>query len=167
VPDERRDDERHEKEATMRRTVIAGLVTALAFLLASTSVFAQPMKGWQGSGGWGQGATYNKMYNPATVETVTGEVVAVDKITPTKGMSYGIHLKLKTDKETVSVHLGPGWYIERLDTKIEKGDTIQVTGSRVTFKGAPAIIAAQVKKGDAVLKLRDDNGFPVWAGWKR
>ncbi|MEA1901291.1 MAG: hypothetical protein U9N47_11135 [Thermodesulfobacteriota bacterium] len=43
-------------------------------------------------------------------------------------MHYGIHLLLKTDKETISVHIGLGWYIERLDTNIEKGDKVQVQG---------------------------------------
>jgi hypothetical protein len=28
--------------------------------------------------------------------------------------------------------------------------------------GKPAIIAAQVKKGNEILKLRDENGIPVW-----
>ncbi len=37
-------------------------------------------------------------------------------------------------------------------------------GSKITFDGAPAIIAAEIKMVDTVLKLRDDNGFPVWAG---
>jgi len=58
---------------------------------------------------------------------------------------------------TVAVHLGPEWYIERLDGKLAKGDAVEVKGSRVTFAGNPAIIAAEVKKGDAVLKLRDDK----------
>ena len=40
-------------------------------------------------------------------------------------------------------------------------------GARTTFAGKPAIIAAEVKKGDEVLKLRDDSGFPVWSGWRR
>jgi hypothetical protein len=40
-------------------------------------------------------------------------------------------------------------------------------GSRITFGVKPAIIAAEVKKGDEVLKLRDDSGFPVWSGWRR
>jgi hypothetical protein len=57
--------------------------------------------------------------------------------------------------------------MERLDTKIEKGDKIEVKGSRVTFAGKPAIIAAEVKKGDNILKLRDENGIPAWAGWRR
>lgn len=84
-----------------------------------------------------------------------------------KGMYSGIHLILKTDKETIDVHLGPEWYIERLDTKIKKGDKIEVKGSRLTISGKPAIIAAEVKKGDNVLILRDSAGIPTWAGWRR
>lgn len=36
-------------------------------------------------------------------------------------------------------------------------------GSRVTFQGKPAVIAAEVKKGDEVLKLRDETGLPAWS----
>jgi len=151
----------------MRTKIIISVGAALLLLSVTTLSFAQPWRGWRGSGGWGTGSNYQRMYNPATVETISGTVVSVDKITPTRGMYYGIHLKLKTDKETIDVHLGPGWYIERLDTKIVQGDYIEVSGSRVMFAGNPAIIAAEVKKGGAVLKLRDENGFPLWAGWRR
>jgi len=82
-------------------------------------------------------------------------------------MSAGVHMTLKTDKETISVQLGPSWYIENQDVKIEAKDKVEVKGSRITFDGKPAIIAAEVKKGDEVLKLRDDNGFPLWSGWRR
>jgi len=154
----------------MRMKKFLSLLVAVSFILTASFAFAQPMKGimkWKGSGGWGMGSQYNRMYNPATVETVSGTVESVDKVTPMKGMMYGIHLLLKTDKETISIHLGPGWYIERLDTKIEKGDKIEVKGSRITFAGKPAIIAAEVKKGDNVLILRDSAGIPAWAGWRR
>ncbi|MGQ9569515.1 MAG: DNA-binding protein, partial [Thermodesulfovibrionales bacterium] len=149
----------------MRTKRFIGLLVALSILLTASFSFAA-WKGWRGSGGWGMGSAYQRMFNPATVEILTGIVESVDKIAPMKGMSYGIHLVLKTDKETISVHLGPSWYIERLDTKIEKGDKIQIKGSRVTMMGKPVIIAAEVKKGDPVLKLRDENGIPVWAGWR-
>lgn len=125
------------------------------------------MMKWKGSGGWGPGTRYSRMYDPKTVETISGEVVSVDKITPIKGMYYGVHLMLKTEKETISVHLGPGWFIESQDVKIEPKDKIEVKGSRITYKGKPAIIAAEVKKGEEILQLRDDTGIPVWAGWKR
>jgi hypothetical protein len=82
-------------------------------------------------------------------------------------MGYGIHLLLKSDKETVSVHLGPAWFVENQDTKIEAKDKIEVRGSRVTFEGKPALIAAEVRKGDEVLKLRDEAGVPLWSGWRR
>jgi hypothetical protein len=43
---------------------------------------------------------------------------------------------------------------------------VEVKGSRITFEGKPAIIAAEIKKGEETLKLRDENGFPVWSGWR-
>ena len=140
-------------------------VSILTLVFAAESLAQRGMK-WKGSGGWGMGGQYGKMYDPKTVETVSGEVVSVDKITPSKGMSYGIHLTLKTDKETISVHLGPGWYLEKQDTKIEPKDKVEVKGSRITFEGKAAIIAAEVKKGEESLRLRDENGFPVWSGWR-
>jgi len=151
----------------MKKRAIAVLLAALTFMLTASLAFGAPWKGWRGSGGWGMGGAYQQMYNPATVETVSGEVINVDKVMPMKGMDSGIHLSVKTGTETVSVNLGPSWYIERLDTKIAKGDQVEVKGSRVTIAGKPAIIAAEVKKGDAVLKLRDDSGIPAWGGWRR
>jgi hypothetical protein len=44
---------------------------------------------------------------------------------------------------------------------------IEVRGSRVTFEGKPALIAAEVMKGDGTLRLRDQDGYPAWAGWRR
>jgi hypothetical protein len=144
--------------------VVAISVLTLVF---ATGSFAQRGMKWKGSGGWGMGTQYGRMYDPKTVETIVGEVIDVEKITPTKGMSYGVHLTVKTDKETVFVHLGPVWYIENQDIKIEPKDKIEVKGSRITFGGKPTIIAAEVKKGDEILKLRDENGFPAWSGWRR
>ena len=40
-------------------------------------------------------------------------------------------------------------------------------GTLITFEGKPAIVAAEIKKGNEALKLRDENGFPVWSGWRR
>jgi hypothetical protein len=74
---------------------------------------------------------------------------------------------VRTDQETISVHLGPAWYVQRQDIKIVPGDKVEITGSRITYQGKPAIIAAEVKKGEEILKLRDENGFPAWSGWRR
>jgi hypothetical protein len=155
------------KEAVMSRKRLIGLVVAISMLLVASAALAQPWRGWRGSGGWGMGMPYQRMYNPEKMETITGTVEAVDKITPLRAMSSGIRLMVKTDKETISVDLGPEWYIERFDTKLEKGDKVEVKGSRATFAGKPSIIAAEIKKSDNVLILRDESGIPAWAGWRR
>ena len=151
-----------------RMSLVFAIVMAGFFAFAGLS-FAQPRGGmmWRGSGGWGPGTPYNKMYDPKAVETINGEVISVDRITPNKGMAGGVHMNVKTDKETVSVHLGPSWYMENQDVKLEPKDKVEVKGSRITFGGKSAIIATEVKKGDEVLKLRDEAGYPVWAGWRR
>ena len=150
----------------MERKRIIGLVVAVSIFLVASSAFAQPWMGWRGSGGWGMGSAYQRMFNPQTVETVSGTVESVDKFTPMRGMGHGIHLMVKTNKETIPVHLGPDWYIERQDMKFAKGDKVEVKGSRITFNGKPAIIAEDVKKDGGTLVLRDSSGIPAWAGWR-
>jgi hypothetical protein len=130
------------------KNIIKFIVAALAVagLLSASNVVAQ------------------RNYDPKTVETIQGKVLSVEKM---QQRGHGIHLMLQTDKETISVHLGPSWYIDKQTPKVEANDTITVTGSRVTVDGKPAIIAAQVKKGNEVLKLRDDNGVPAWSRGRR
>jgi hypothetical protein len=122
------------------------VVAAIAGVFGATSAVAQ------------------RNYDPKTVETIEGKVLSVEKTTPPKNRGYGVHLTLQTNKETISVHLGPAWYLEKQTPQIEANDTVSVTGSRVTVDGKPAIIAAQVKKGNDILKLRGDNGVPAWSG---
>ncbi len=124
-------------------------------------------QGRHGSGGWGHHSQYGRMYDSNNLTTVSGEVVSVDTFTPRSGMSGGMHLMLKTDDETLDVHLGPAWYLQNQDIQIQPEDKIEVTGSKVNFAGQPAMMAASVKKGDTTLMLRDDSGFPVWHGWRR
>jgi len=151
----------------MKAKSFSPLLATLLFASIVSPVCAAPWQQWRGSGGWGMEGSYQRMYDPAKVETVSGEVVGVDKMTPKTGMKNGIHLRLKTERETIPVHLGPSWYIERLDTRIEKGDRVEIKGSRVMVDGKPAIIAAEVRKGDDLLQLRDAGGVPAWAGWRR
>jgi hypothetical protein len=150
----------------MKRIAIAAVAIVTLWLVGEASSGQRGMQ-WHGSGGWGPGGQYGRMYDPATVETIRGEVVSVDRFSPMKGMGQGVHTTVKTATETLSVHLGPAWYLENQDVKLEPKQTVEVKGSRITFRGKPAIIAAEVHKGEEVLKLRDDNGHPLWAGWRR
>ncbi len=108
-----------------------------------------------------------RFYNPETVITVSGEVQNVE--TRTFGPSgFGlIVLSLKTEKETISVNVGPEKYVSSQGFKFERGDKIEVKGSRVEIRGENVILAAEIKKGGKVLKLRDENGYPLWGGPRR
>jgi hypothetical protein len=137
-----------------------GPMSALMLILALTMACGSENQGGPGPGG---GAGYDRMYDPKTVETVSGEVVSVDKIAD-QGMGYGASLTLKTAKETILVYLGPGWFLEKQDLTLAPKDQVEITGSQITFQGKPAILAAQVKKGAKSLNLRDPAGIPAWAG---
>jgi hypothetical protein len=115
---------------------------------------------------WAAGSSYDRLYDPKTVVKLAGEVTCVNDFAPRGAISRGVHATLKTEAETISVHLGPAWYLESQDAHIAVGDKIEVTGSRVTFEGGPAVVASSVKKGDEQLELRDQVGFPRWAAWR-
>lgn len=107
---------------------------------------------------------YNWQYDPNTVETFIGAVVEVGSFFPPGGSFEGVVLLVRNDTETIPVHLGPAWYLERQPVRIEDGDEIEVTGSRITYEDKPAIIAARVKKGNGVLQLKRQDGRPAWHG---
>lgn len=153
----------------MKKSTIFLVMSVVLSLVSAADAIAQMGQGyrWRGSGGWGMDAPYQRMYDPAKVETMTGRVETVETLVPMRGMHSAVGLLVKTDRETILVHLGPDWYIGRLDTRILKGDTIEVKGSRVVIAGKPALIAAEVKKAGKVLVLRNEAGVPVWAGWRR
>ena len=97
-------------------------------------------------------------YNRATVETQKGTIADIGTF-----RMGGIHVTLKTAKETIDVHLGPDFFVNE-KIKLAKGDEISVVGSRITWDGKAAIIAKSIAKGGATVQLRNDDGTPLWAG---
>jgi hypothetical protein len=106
---------------------------------------------------------YGTMWDARTVETQHGEVIAVDKYVPGRGgPASGLRLTMKTDRETIVVVLGPVSYVEGQQLTITPKDKLEIKGSRMSIDGQPALIAAEVKKGDKIVKLRDESGVPLW-----
>ena len=138
-----------------------GVSLIMLIFLAAAISWAQG-QGNQPGDVWGTKGQYGRMFDPKTVESLSGEVAAVGKFTPS-GRSAGVRFTLNTEKGPVEVILGPGWYVEKQNFTIEPQDTVTVKGSRVAVEGKPTIIAAEVTKAGKTLKLRDANGMPVWA----
>jgi hypothetical protein len=110
-----------------------------------------------------------RFYDPKCVVTVQGQVEKVETMSR-QGRQGGegkpgrqvqvVHLK--TDQGTVLVHLGPSKFLEQQQFAPKTGDTMSVTGSKMTTGKGDVILAAEVKSGDKTLTLRDAQGVPVW-----
>ena len=130
------------------------------FILAGLICFLLTGAPWAQPQGDGEGKPVP--YDLKTMETVQGIVVAAPRPTPKGGMPERAQLTLKTEKETLTVYLGPGWFLEKQGVKIGDLDQIRVSGSRIRVQGKPALLAGEVRKGDQVLKLRDEQGKALW-----
>jgi hypothetical protein len=114
------------------------------------------------------GPAASGMYDVKTEVTLRGTVEAVETVTGMmargRHATGGMHLTLKTDTETLQVHLGPIAYLAEKGVAVAKGDTLAVVGSRVAMDGGPVVIARQITKGDRTWTFRDASGRPLWSG---
>ncbi len=134
-------------------------VLLIAAVLAALNVVAAYANSGQGQ------TTGNRMYDPKTETTLNGVVQEVKEIAgPGKGT--GMHLKVKAGDAVYDVHVGPTWYLTQEKYTFVKGDQVEVVGSKVSYQGADAIIARQVKKGGNTWTLRDAQGIPLWSRGK-
>jgi hypothetical protein len=103
-------------------------------------------------------------YDPATVVTRHCTVESVDELASggCPGCDGGIHLRTDCGGEKCDIHLGPASYVKGKNFPLAKGDEVEVEGSRVAYDGGTSLIAKEVRKGDAILELRDDRGLPLW-----
>jgi hypothetical protein len=114
---------------------------------------------------WGQSSRrvhYSTMFNPATVGTLSGEVVRVEHTVSGNGADYCVLAQLKTPQGLVTAVLAPHSYMQAQQLTIAPGDRVTVTGSRITVLGKPFILVTEVQ-GDRTMHLRASNGRPAWA----
>jgi len=125
------------------------------------------MSGQTPAPGSGAGPGMGRTYDPDTVTTMRGTASAVAVMPARGGRMGGTHVTLQSDGQTMDVHLGPTWFLQREGVEVAKGDSIEVTGSVVDSDGNSFLIARELKKGQKVLKLRDEQGVPAWSGGRR
>jgi hypothetical protein len=144
----------------MKKCVILLSVFLIMGVFAA-GVLAQPQGKCPASPAWPMG----RMYNPKTVVTLDGKIESLETVTASRmDIPARILLKLKTEKETVTVYLGPKWYLEKQKAKLSPGDYIQVRGSRVTLDNQPVILPNEITKSGTVMQFWDEQGSPMWRG---
>ncbi|MBU0507423.1 DNA-binding protein [bacterium] len=145
-----------------RMTTALAIIVALAF---TTSDLAFAGRGHGPGDGTGRRAPRGeRLYDVNTIQTIQGQVTNVDTWSGPRSRYQGVHLMVKTENETLSVHLGPDWFVKDQPIQIKTGDQVTITGSRITYGGKSALVAAEVTRGGETLKLRDNTGRPRWAG---
>lgn len=134
-----------------------GIFLAVIILVALiTSVRAQGPRPGRG----------NPLYDPKTEATFSGTIEDIQQ-QPCMGRRPGIHVMLKTQSETIEVCVGPQAFVQQKGFSFAKGDSIEVVGSRIKFGGKDVVIARQITKDKQTLTLRDAQGIPQWARWRR
>jgi hypothetical protein len=113
------------------------------------------------------GARYMRLFDPKTVITVDGKVTEVRHVEHEMMGMHAVEATVKTADATYAVHLGPAWFIDNQELTLAAGDEITLTGSKISLRGEPTIIAAELQRGDDTLKLREKDGTPVWVAWRR
>ena len=114
-------------------------------------------------------------YDPASEATFPGTVADMNSGRSLFSRLRGIHtlglghkrvqekLVLKTDTDSVRIYLGPTAFLTERKLEIRKGDTLAVTGSRVTVGDSQIVLAREVRKVDNTWTLRDASGEPLWS----
>ncbi len=146
-----------EVYSVMKKSILlGGILVALAILMAAPS--------WSQQQAPPAVPKASRLYNPQAVETVAGRVAAVNRIAAKRaGRPDRMTMVLETDRGALKVHLGPADYLSQQALQLAVGDQVEVRGVRVNRPRASIFIAGEVRKGDQVLKLRDDaTGRPLW-----
>jgi hypothetical protein len=117
-------------------------------------------------GGWHYDSMYGRQYFSGTEVNVRGTITDIGTFMPLRGMRNGSRISLKTDKGNITVHLGPYWYIDAQDLKLEKGQSIEVEGRQIGSGKEAFIIASAIIAGKEKLSLRDSAGIPNWCAMR-
>jgi hypothetical protein len=129
-------------------------------LLVPFLIFAQEERIQQN----GRDSVYGRMFNSESIVTVTGKIVEVMEIPARRAGFFGIHVMVQTENETLEAHIGPASYLKENDISLRVNQNISITGSRIEMNGKPIIIASEIIQNQKQLRLRQNNGIPLWSG---
>jgi hypothetical protein len=101
------------------------------------------------------------------VKTFKATVVSVDRETCKGCKKTHVDLVVKTKDDKLTVRLGPAWYIDNQGDALKKDDVVEIFASKVKEGDHDMFVAGKITKGDDVLMLRDEDGLPMWQGWRR
>ncbi|HPC87172.1 MAG TPA: hypothetical protein P5238_11140 [Smithellaceae bacterium] len=112
------------------------------------------------------GSPVSPGYDRSSVVVISGVAIHVD-LTPRNGPAT---LRFESEGETLTVTLGPEWYLRTLKVDLQVGDKLTVKGSKMKTKdGKIYLTAANIKnlRTEQIIELRDESGRPLWSSKRR
>jgi len=105
--------------------------------------------------------------NPPPPYDLTTEFKAIVTIVdvrevPKDELFDGIHFSVQSKNDTYDVYVAPTAFVKIFGVEFKKGDEIELTASKVRFRGEDFALAREIRLGHVTLELRDDTGWPNW-----
>jgi hypothetical protein len=140
-----------KEKRNMKR--IASLIAPLVIVLFVLSISAWAQKPANNTG---------PKYDLTSETKLKG---TVDDVTQDTRPGEGTHVTLKTVTGSILVHVAPELFLKDLEIGFNKGDSLEVIGSKIKGDAGDEILAKEITRGDNTVTLRDKKGVPVWDGW--
>lgn len=105
---------------------------------------------------------YYRKFDVKKMDVLTGKLAEVRFSGKKKSENRGVEFLIETEEKVIPVHLGPAWFVNKQSENFKMGDVVTIKGSKMHANHEPVLIAQEVKKGNDVLRLRDEYGYPYW-----
>ncbi|MCA9246923.1 MAG: hypothetical protein KDA42_07395 [Planctomycetales bacterium] len=105
---------------------------------------------------------FESLYDASRVITVRGPITAFWHF-PLGDRRTGVIVRLHVGGEFAHVYIGTKEFLDRNNLELSINDYVTVTGNKalLRFRGL-VVVADSIKKGDQLLRLRNDAGRPLW-----
>lgn len=138
----------------MSRKSMVSLLSLLAILIFGGQALSQPVRG-----GWAL------LGEDETIQATIQEVQQYPGRLP--GM-VGLRFVVKTDAgESVTVLVGPAYYLSQAGYDPKVGDEITIEGFMIRSDVDALMVARTITSGSLRVTLRDEQGVPLWSGGAR
>jgi hypothetical protein len=98
-----------------------------------------------------------RLAEPVSLRSLSGPVLSVSQEAST------LYLTLRDGADNVYVQLGPASYLAGKGVALAAGDPVEVKGATAFLvTGGKALVATDLYKGGVRVKLREEDGSPIW-----
>lgn len=102
-------------------------------------------------------------FNPDIMESYQGTILNVQKLRLINRPAAVVQILLKTDQGTLTVEMGPEWFLDSQGITLSNRQHIMVKGSLAQAKNTKFLIASSFQTEKQEIQLRDEKtGKPLW-----